>query len=877
MKWMSLNSLRESYLSFFESKGHLRLPSFPLVPLDDKSLLLINAGMTPLKPYFTGEKTPPRRRVTSCQKCVRVIDIDRVGLTARHGTFFEMLGNFSFGDYFKQDALRWAWEFLTEVLEIPQEILWPSVYEQDDEAYAIWRDEIGVPEARLVRLGKSDNFWEHGTGPCGPCSEIYYDRGEKYGCGSPDCRPGCDCDRYVEIWNNVFTQFDSDGKGTYTPLPSPNIDTGMGLERLACVIQGVDGIFEVDTIKRVLERVCEVSGVKYGADNKNDISVRIITDHIRSTVFLVSDGVVPSNEGRGYVLRRLLRRAARHGRLLGIKTPFLHELALNVIEESREAYPELEQRCAYIRKVVKTEEERFSSTIDAGLDILNQMLDKLTSSGVKVLDGSDAFKLYDTFGFPIDLTKEILAEKSIALDEEGFAEQMKAQRERARAARANISGWASDKSSTLTSGYKTEFVGYDKTQDSATVLAILKDGESVDSLGEGEAVVILDKTPFYGEGGGQVGDSGIILGTDGELTVTDTKKTGEGAYLHICAVKSGFVSVGDTVTAEVDKKRRASIQRNHSSAHLLQSALRTVLGEHVAQAGSYVDEGRVRFDFSHTGAMTPEELAQTEALVNEYILAAGEVTTTYTDMNKAREQGATALFGEKYGDVVRVVKMDTFSTELCGGCHVSNTAQIGLFKLISESSVAAGVRRIEGTTGYGVLELLEGANARLSETAKTLKSGNVNDIVQRANAVMDEIKALKSKNEALEAANAASLTEELLKDVVEIKGITLISANLGDVSPDTARNMCGAIKDKYPASVTVLASTAEGKATFCVSCGKDALKAGAHAGNIAKAVASVTGGSGGGRPDSATSGGRDMSKLADALAQVPDIVSGLVK
>ena len=695
MKWMGVNELRESYLSFFESKGHLRHKSYPLVPINDKSLLLINAGMAPLKKYFTGESEPPRHRMTTCQKCIRTPDIDRVGLTARHGTFFEMLGNFSFGDYFKEEALPWAWEYITEVLEMPKDRLWATIYKDDEEAYDIWTKKIGLPAERVVRLGKEDNFWEHGSGPCGPCSEIYFDRGPEFGCGSPDCKPGCDCDRYMEFWNNVFTQFDNDGNGNYTRLAKPNIDTGMGLERLACIMQGVNNLFEVDTVRNIMLAICEKAGVRYGADEKSDISLRVITDHIRSTTFLICDGVVPSNEGRGYVLRRLMRRAARHGRMLGIQGTFLADIVDVVAKENYSEYPELTEKADYIKKIVKIEEERFAATIDSGLSILSGITEKAKKEGQSVLSGDEVFKLYDTFGFPVDLTREIAAEAGLSIDEAAFVRLMEQQKQRAREARANISGW-SEASKTLLSGFpKTRFTGYTEDESEATVLGIVEDDLSVEAITEGDFTLITDCTPFYGEGGGQVGDTGVISTEACTVTVTDTKKA-DGVYFHLCHMENGELSVGDKVVLKVDGVRRNAIRRNHSACHLLQAALRQVLGAHVEQAGSYVDENRVRFDFAHYAPLSEEELDKVETLVNRHILAAESVNTVETDVEEAKKAGAMALFGEKYGKVVRMVKMGDFSTELCGGTHVSNTGNVGLFKIISETSVAAGTRRIEG-------------------------------------------------------------------------------------------------------------------------------------------------------------------------------------
>ena len=872
MKWTSLNELREKYLSFFESKGHLRLPSFSLVPNNDKSLLLINSGMAPMKKFFTGEQTPPRNRVVTCQKCIRTPDLERVGHTARHGTYFEMLGNFSFGDYFKNEAIPWAWEFLTVTLEIPAELLWPSVYEHDDEAYAIWRDKIGVPEAHIVKLGKADNFWEHGSGPCGPCSEIYFDRGIKYGCGSPDCKPGCDCDRFMEIWNNVFSQFNNDGNGNYTELAQKNIDTGMGLERLACVMQGVDNLFEVDTVRKILDTVCEVSGKTYGSDKDNDVSIRVITDHIRSATFMISDGVIPSNEGRGYVLRRILRRACRHGKLLGISGMFLENLCKVVISQNEDAYPELRTKYDYILKVIVLEEERFNATIDSGLGILSGIISSLKTEGKNVMSGKDAFKLYDTFGFPIDLTREIAEEQGITIDDEGFTALMNEQKARARAARGNISGWSDSSKSLLDSLPATDFVGYDNDQCEATVLSIILDDESVDAASEGECSIILDKTVFYGEGGGQVGDSGTITCKGVDSAVTDTQKT-SGIYIHSVTL-DGAIKVGDKVVLSIDKARRAAIRRNHSSAHLLQAALREVLGTHVEQAGSYVDENRVRFDFTHLAALTKEELAMVESIVNKNILLAEDCSTTVTDVQSAKQMGAMALFGEKYGDTVRVVKIGSGSIELCGGTHVSNTGSIGLFKIISESSVAAGVRRIEGTTGLGVLSLLGDKERLIDECAKELKAQNPATIAKKAQSLQSEIKDIKRELDSANAKLSEVRTQSLLSGIKQVGAFKLLTAKV-ELRPDGARGLTDTVKAKYPDGVAVIAAVLDGKLNFVCSCGQDAVKAGAHAGNILKEISAICGGKGGGRPDSAMSGGRDLDKVDEALAAVEGILLSL--
>ena len=872
MKWTGLNDLREKYLSFFESKGHLRLPSFSLVPNNDKSLLLINSGMAPMKKYFTGEVKPPRNRVTTCQKCIRTPDLERVGITARHGTYFEMLGNFSFGDYFKEEVIPWAWEFLTETLEMPKDLLWPSVYEKDDEAYDIWKNKIGVPEEHIVRLGKEDNFWEHGSGPCGPCSEIYFDRGEKYGCGKPDCKPGCDCDRYMEIWNNVFSQFNNDGKGNYTELAQKNIDTGMGLERLACVMQGVDNMFEVDTIRRILDTVCKVADKKYGENAKDDISIRVITDHIRSSTFMICDGIIPSNEGRGYVLRRIIRRAARHSKLLGINHAFLSELCDVVIEDNCGAYPELAEKKDYIKKVIGMEEERFDATIDAGLSILSNLVRDAVKDGSHKISGEEVFKLYDTFGFPIDLTREIALENHIDIDEETFEKLMKLQKERARNARANLSGWSNASKTLLSSLPKTEFTGYDVFEtDGAKVLAIIDGDDSLDSINEGEFSLVLDKTPFYAESGGQVGDVGIITGGDAAVTVLDAKKT-DGVTIHFCRMVNGTLKKGDTVRAEINEAKRVATMRNHSAAHLLQAALRTVLGKHVEQAGSYVDEHHVRFDFTHFAAVTPEELRAVESLVNSHILLGEPVTTTLSDIESAKKMGAMALFGEKYGDVVRVVKMGEFSTELCGGTHVDNTAKLGLFKITSESSVAAGVRRIEGVTGIGVLALLGEKDKLIKDTAEVLKAPNAEDLVQRAKQLTEDLRSVRRELEAASEKLAASKATSLVESAEKVGNIRLICAKV-EMKPDAMRALTDKFKAEYADVVCVLASVNDGKVNFAVSCGKDAVAGGANAGKIVKQISTLCGGGGGGRPDSASAGGKDASKLDEALAQVKTLLA----
>ena len=876
MEWTSVNDLREKYLSFFESKGHLRLPSFPLVPQGDKSLLLINSGMAPMKKFFTGEVEPPRHRVTTCQKCIRTPDLERVGHTARHGTFFEMLGNFSFGDYFKHEAIAWSWEFLTDVLKIPADRLYPSIYVEDNEAFDIWTKEVGVPADHVTRLGKEDNFWEHGTGPCGPCSEIYFDRGEKYGCGSPDCGPGCDCDRFMEIWNNVFSQFNNMGDGTYTELEHKNIDTGMGLERLACVMQGVDNMFEVDGVRKILDKVVEISGKHYGENAKDDISIRVITDHVRGSTFMISDGVNPSNEGRGYVLRRLLRRAVRNGKLLGIDREFLTEVCDVVIRENVAGYPELGEKADYIKKVMSMEEDRFNATIDAGLDMLNTLVDDAKKAGKTVLSGDDSFRLYDTFGFPVDLTREIAEEAGLSLDDDRFNELMKEQRNRARQARANISGWAGTDKTALSEIPATNFTGYETLSGDAKILAILTEDGSVEEITEGEFTLVLDSTPFYGESGGQVGDTGTI--TDGKtiVNVTDTKKT-DGIYLHECVMVDGVLKVGDTVTASVDADRRHAIMRNHSTAHLLQAALRKVLGTHVEQAGQLVTAEHVRFDFSHFAALTHEELAAVESLVNREILAGQPIVTKETDMETARAEGAMALFGEKYGKVVRMVKMGDFSTELCGGTHCDNTAKIGLFKIVSETSVAAGVRRIEGVTGLGVLGLLGEKDALIADTAKALKAQNPADMAQRAGALTAELSAAKREIDVLNGKLAAGKLDSLLAGAKSVGSVRLVTADLGETALDAVRSLCDALRDKAPDAVAVFAAVNGGKLNFVSACGKDAVSHGAHAGNLLKSVSAITGGKGGGRPDSATSGGRDLDKIPDALAAAAEILGAMLK
>ena len=884
MQWTGLNELRERYLHFFETKEHLRLGSFPLVPKDDPSLLLINSGMAPMKKWFLGQEEPPRHRVTTCQKCIRTPDIERVGITARHGTFFEMLGNFSFQDYFKEEVIPWAWEFLTQDLEIPAEKLYISVYTDDDEAYDIWTKKVGIPEDHMVRFGKEDNFWEHGSGPCGPCSEIYYDRGPEHGCGKPDCKVGCDCDRYMEIWNLVFSQYDSDGKGHYERLPKPNIDTGMGLERLACVMQDVGNLFEVDTVAAVLHHVEHISGKRYGTDEKDDISIRVITDHIRSTVFMVSDGILPSNEGRGYVLRRLLRRAARHGRMLGIDRPFLTELVDTVIESSEAGYPELREHEQYIKKVIGTEEERFSRTIDAGLSILNAMIDKVQTEQIKsegrlVLSGADVFKLNDTFGFPLDLTKEIAAEAGVAVDEDAFHVEMTKQRERARAERLakDISGWTADLFGELTVE-PTVFDGYDTLQEQAAVVA-LSDGEEIvdaiatDSNDAREGVlVVLDHTPFYAEMGGQVADMGTLRSQDAVLKVEAVKKTPKGYFVHTCTLLEGTLHVGDTVDAAVDAGRRMAICRNHTATHLMQKALREVLGEHVHQAGSYQDDRITRFDFTHFSAVTPEELARVERLVNEKIYESIPVAVQNLPIEEAKKMGAMALFGEKYGDVVRVVEAGGWSVEFCGGTHVKNTAQIGCFKILSESSVAAGIRRIEATTAFGVLGLLNERTEELTRTAAALKANNLKDVPARAEAMAAELKETGKQLEAAKSQLAASQIDGMFDSAAVVEGVRIVTMYLNGTAPETLRSMMDKLRDKAPDAVGALIGTTGEKTTLAVGVGKQAQAKGLKAGVLVKQIAAIAGGNGGGKPDFAMAGIKDVSKVDTALQAVAQIV-----
>ena len=881
MQWTGLNELREKYLSFFESKGHLRLDSFPLVPKNDPSLLLINSGMAPMKKWFLAQEEPPRHRVTTCQKCIRTPDIERVGITARHGTFFEMLGNFSFQDYFKEEVIPWAWEFLTsdEWMAIPKDRLHISVYEEDDEAYDIWTKKVGIAPDHMVRLGKEDNFWEHGSGPCGPCSEIYFDRGPEYGCGKPTCGVGCDCDRYMEIWNLVFSQFDADGKGHYERLARPNIDTGMGLERLACVMQGVGNLFEVDTVQSVLHHVEHIAGKTYGANAKDDISIRVITDHIRSCTFMVSDGILPSNEGRGYVLRRLLRRAARHGRMLGITHPFLVELVETVIQSSETAYPELREHDAYIKKVIGTEEANFARTIDAGMNILNNMIDGLEKAHEHLLKGLDVFKLNDTFGFPLDLTKEIAAEQGIEIDEEGFHAEMTKQKERARAERLkkNISGWSEDLFGAL-DAEPTVFTGYETLNDTGVVVALSDEETLTDAIATDEEVkdgvlVVLDKTPFYAEMGGQAADHGVLNSADCSLRVLDVKKTPKGYYVHTCVLESGIVKVGDHLNAQVDKEYRMAIARNHTATHLLQAALREVLGDHVHQAGSYQDAEITHFDFTHFSAVTPEELARVQKIVNDKIYESMNVTVREMPIEEAKKLGAMALFGEKYGKVVRVVDIEGWSTEFCGGTHVKNTAQIGGFKIVSEASVAAGIRRIEAVTGRNLLIRANLQEAMLHTVANTLKANNVTALPVRAEAVMAENKALAKELEEIKAQVAASKVTSLFDNAEEIGGVKIASAYFTGTTGDTLRGMCDTIRDKaVKPAVAVLVGKAEDKITMAVTVSKQAQEKGLKAGALVKEIAAVAGGKGGGKPDFAMAGLKDETKIDEALAAVSAIV-----
>lgn len=878
MQWTSLNDLREKYLSFFESKGHLRHESYSLVPENDKSLLLINAGMAPLKKFFTGESEPPRHRMTTCQKCIRTPDIERVGITARHGTFFEMLGNFSFGDYFKEEAISWAWEFVTEVLEMPKDKLWVTIYENDDEAFDIWNKKIGVPEDKIVRLGKEDNFWEIGSGPCGPDSEIHFDRGPEFGCGKPTCRPGCDCDRFMEFWNLVFTQFDSDGKGNYERLAHPNIDTGMGLERIACIMQGVNNLFEVDTVQNIIKAISDRAEVKYGEDKKSDISLRVIADHTRASTFLISDGVMPSNEGRGYVLRRLIRRACRHARLLGIKGAFIADIAEVVAGENRTAYPILTEKLDYIKKVIGMEEARFDATIENGLSLLDDVMEKAKKEGKTKLSGEDVFKLSDTYGFPLDLTREIASENGLEIDEEGFGEKLAEQKKRAREARAKLGGigWDGDLLSFFDKSKKTLFEGYTKYETEAKILAIIdaETNEPVDMSAD-NFIIITDKTVFYGEGGGEVGDTGYISTENGKARVVDTKKT-DGIYLHICETVSGSFQTGDNVKMELDKERRAAISRNHSATHLLDAALRRVLGDHIQQAGSYVSDSVARFDFTHFSAATPEELKKVELLVNEKILEAIDVTADEMDIESAKKSGAIALFGEKYGARVRVVRMGDFSSEFCGGAHVTNTGKIGLFKIISESSVAAGTRRIEAVTGFEAYKLLCSKTDIVSKTMAALKASDENDIPSKIANLETELKETKR---ALEEANVKIAKSNLAKSLenASVCGELNVVSMVSEMPVNTLRTLGDEIKAENENTVALLCSDSDGKLTLCCVCGKNAVKKGVTAPAVLKKLSAIVGGGGGGKPDSATAGVKNPEKLAEALSALNNIVSEMQK
>ena len=879
VKKYGVNELRQMFLDFFESKGHLVMNSFSLVPQNDNSLLLINAGMAPLKPYFTGAEIPPRTRVATCQKCIRTGDIENVGKTARHGTFFEMLGNFSFGDYFKHEAIAWSWEFLTKVVGLDENRLYPSVYEEDDEAFDIWNKEIGVPADRIFRFGKEDNFWEHGAGPCGPCSEIYYDRGEKYGCGKPGCTVGCDCDRYMEVWNNVFTQFENDGEGHYETLKQKNIDTGMGLERLAVVVQDVDSIFDVDTLRALRNKVCEVAGKTYGVNHEDDVSIRLITDHMRSATFLISDGVMPTNEGRGYVLRRLIRRAARHGRLLGIEGPFLEKLSETVIEGSKDGYPELEEKKTFILNVLHNEESQFNKTIDQGLKILADLEAEMKEAGKSVLGGSDAFRLYDTYGFPIDLTKEILEEKGYTIDEDGFKEEMEVQRKRARESRAvsNYMGADATVYDEIDRNITTEFDGYDKLEAASKVTVLTTETEIVDSLMEGQkGTIFVEKTPFYATMGGQEGDTGVITTANGVFRVEDTIKLRGGKYGHVGVMESGMISNGDEVTLKVDEQERKDTCKNHSATHLLQKALKTVLGAHVEQKGSLVNPTRLRFDFAHFQAMTPEEIAETEALVNKEIQAALPVTTQIMGIEEAKKTGAMALFGEKYGDDVRVVSMGDFSVELCGGTHVANTANITLFKIVSEAGVAAGVRRIEALTGNNVIEYYRQMEENLHTIAKTLKTSPA-EITEKITHLQKEVKELQSENESLKSKMAQDSLGNVMDQVVEVKGVKVLASAVDGVDMNGLRDLGDQLKEKLGEGVVVLASAKEGKVSLLAMATQGAMDKGAHAGNLIKAAAAIVGGGGGGRPNMAQAGGKNPDKIPEAIAKVAELVEGQLK
>ncbi len=875
MQAYGVNELRRMFLEFFESKEHLKMKSFSLVPHNDNSLLLINSGMAPLKPYFTGQEIPPCRRVTTCQKCIRTGDIENVGKTARHGTFFEMLGNFSFGDYFKTEAIHWSWEFLTEVVGLDPDRLYPSVYEDDDEAFEIWEKEIGIAPERITRLGKEDNFWEHGAGPCGPCSEIYYDRGEKYGCGKPDCKVGCDCDRFMEIWNDVFTQFENDGHNHYTELEQKNIDTGMGLERLACVVQDVDSMFDIDTLKALRDHVCQMAGVSYHQDEATDVSIRVITDHIRSVCFMISDGIMPSNAGRGYVLRRLLRRACRHGRLLGIEPGFLTELAQTVIDGSKDGYPELEEKQEFIKKVIRKEEEQFDKTIDQGLGILAEMKENMVKEGVKTLSGSDAFKLYDTYGFPIDLTKEILEEEGMDVDEEGFKAAMEVQREQARKMRKTTNYMGADVTvyESIDPSITSKFVGYDHLEYESKITVLTTEEEVVDALSDGEkGTLFVEETPFYATSGGQEADNGIIRCADGEFVVEDVVKLLGGKIGHVGYMRKGMMKVGDTVSLSVEPEKRKLSARNHSATHLLQKALRTVLGTHVEQAGSFVNEERLRFDFSHFSPMTPEEIQKVEDLVNESISNSLPVIIKNMPIEEARKTGAQALFGEKYGDIVRVVNMGDYSIEFCGGTHVSNTGEIGAFKILSESGVAAGVRRIEALTSKGLIRYYNELEHKMQEAAKMLKA-TPDNLIEKIGHLQTEAKELHSEVESLKSKLAKDAMGDVMNQVEEVNGMKVLAVRVDGVDMNGLRELGDQLKTKLSEGVVVIASETDGKVSLMATVTDGAQKAGAHAGNLIKGIAALVGGGGGGRPNMAQAGGKNPAGIPDALAKVKEVVA----
>ena len=875
MKNLGVNEIRKKYLDFFQEKGHLKMNSFSLVPQNDKSLLLINSGMAPLKPYFTGQQIPPNKRVTTCQKCIRTGDIENVGKTARHGTFFEMLGNFSFGDYFKEEAIPWAWEFFTKVLELPEDKLYVSVYQDDDEAFEIWNKKVGIPEKKIVRLGKEDNFWEHGTGPCGPCSEIYFDKGEQYGCDNPNCYVGCDCDRYMEIWNLVFTQFNREEDGTYTNLANPNIDTGMGLERIATVMQGVNSIFDVDTVKAIRDKVCELSNTKYGEDNKKDISIRVITDHIRSVTFMTADGVLPSNEGRGYVLRRLLRRAVRHGKILGINDLFLADLSKIVIDTSKEAYPELEEKKDYIYKILTVEEERFHSTIDNGMELLKQKINELKSSKSNTLKGEDAFKLYDTYGFPFDLMKEILEEENMTVDEDEFLKEMENQKNKARSAREEDTYMGAEETifHKLDPAMESEFLGYDNNNlEGSKVLAIVCDDNIVDSAKENDNVVIIvDKTPFYAEMGGQVGDKGTIENDNVLIEINNTTNFGGNKILHHGVVKKGTIKVNDNVTLKIDEDDRLSIARNHTATHILHKVLKEILGNHIEQAGSLVSKSRLRFDFTHFEALTKEHLSKIEKAVNTHILKGLDVCVKETDIETAKKEGATALFGEKYGDIVRVINIGGYSIELCGGTHLKNSAQIGSFKIVSESGVAAGVRRIEAVTGFGALDFYEERENIILNICENLKA-NPKNVVAKSLSITEDNKKLLKEIESLKSKLSSGLLDEILSQKETINGIDILLAKVSNMDMDTLRNMGDKIKEKLSDYAILLASDNDGKVSFISMCSDSAIKANIKAGDIVKTATTICGGGGGGRPNMAQAGGKDPAKIDDAIKATLDFI-----